>query len=219
MSHVTFVRHGQANNSARDEEGYDKLSDLGWKQSRWLGEHFGQMNEVFARVYTGTLRRHVETTEGINANSPEAVIQDERLNELQYFTMATLFEAQHGEPLPNGREEFAAHLPKMFRAWQEGAIDGVPESFQHFEKRVNDVVREIGAGKGRALVVTSGGVIGMALRVTMSLDLKNFCHACLSIQNTSVHRMQPMPTGMALVQFNATPHLETTERQFAQTHL
>lgn len=219
MSHVTLVRHGQANNTARDEKGYDKLSELGWQQSRWLGEHFGHMNEVFARVHTGTLRRHIETAEGIAPDTIAEVTRDERLNELQYFTMATLFEEQTGEPLPHGREQFARHMPKMFRAWQEGRIEGVPETFQSFEKRVNDVMREIASGHGRALVVTSGGVIAMALRVTMSLDLKHFCHACLAIQNSSVHRFHPLPTGLAMVQFNGTPHLETKDRQFAQTHL
>ena len=36
MSHVTLVRHGQANSSARDELGYDRLSELGWQQAEWL---------------------------------------------------------------------------------------------------------------------------------------------------------------------------------------
>lgn len=219
MSHVTLVRHGQANSAARDEGGYDKLSDLGWQQARWLGEHFGQMNEVFARVYSGTLRRHIETAEGIAATAMSDVQQDERLNELEYFTMAQLFQSQTGEPLPNGREDFAAHMGKMFRAWQAGEIAGVPETFQSFEKRVNEVIREIASGQGRALVVTSGGVIGMVLRVSMSLDLRNFCHACLAIQNTSVHQLQQLPTGLGLTQFNSTPHLQTIDRQFAQTHL
>ena len=40
MPHITLVRHGQANSDAKDEDGYDKLSDLGHQQARWLGEHF-----------------------------------------------------------------------------------------------------------------------------------------------------------------------------------
>ena len=65
MSFITLVRHGQANSSARDEGSYDRLSDLGWQQARWLGGYFEQTGEKFARVYSGTLRRHVETVEGI----------------------------------------------------------------------------------------------------------------------------------------------------------
>jgi hypothetical protein len=37
--------------------------------------------------------------------------------------------------------------------------------------------------------------------------------------NTSVHRLHPIGGGLALTQFNAIPHLEHPERQFAQTHL
>jgi hypothetical protein len=68
-------------------------------------------------------------------------------------------------------------------------------------------------------VVTSGGVIGMAMRVTMGLDIPALSHACLAIQNTSMHRFQPLATGLALTQFNATPHLDTPDRHHAQTHL
>ena len=40
MVELTIVRHGQANTGATDEKSYDKLSDLGRQQARWLGEHF-----------------------------------------------------------------------------------------------------------------------------------------------------------------------------------
>ncbi len=39
MSKITLIRHGQANNTATDEAGYDRLSDLGRQQARWLGEY------------------------------------------------------------------------------------------------------------------------------------------------------------------------------------
>ena len=38
MSHITLIRHGQANSQARDEASYDRLSDLGHQQAAWLGE-------------------------------------------------------------------------------------------------------------------------------------------------------------------------------------
>lgn len=219
MSHVTLVRHGQANNTARDEAGYDKLSPLGWQQAEWLGDHFRSMNEVFGRVYTGTLRRHVETAQGIKPECLANAVQDERLNEMEYFTMAKLLEEQHKVPLPEDREGFVHHIPQLMTYWQDGKLEGTPETFSYFEKRVSDVVQEIAQGNGRALVVTSGGLIAMVLRVTMRLDTIGFAQACLAIQNTSIHRWQPFPSGLGMVQFNATPHLETIDRQFAQTHL
>ena len=55
MSHITLVRHGQANTTARDEENYDKLSDLGHQQARWLGAHLRDTHAHHPRVYCGTL--------------------------------------------------------------------------------------------------------------------------------------------------------------------
>ncbi len=219
MSFVTLVRHGQANSSARDEDGYDRLSDLGWQQARWLGGHFRQTGERFARVYTGTLRRHVETAQGIGADCAAPVMRDARLNELAYFTMAQKLEDQHGVAMPLDRESFVDHLPVLFRHWQDGLLHDIPESFEAFEARVGAALRDIAAGDGRALVVTSGGLIGMAMRIVMRLDLAALAHACLAIENSSLHRIQPLSTGLAMTQFNAVPHLEAPDRHFARSHI
>ena len=219
MSQITLVRHGQANTQARDEAGYDRLSPLGHRQAGWLGAHFQGTGEVFAQVWTGTLRRHVETADGIAADSPSERIADERLNELQYFTMSQLLEEQHGIALPDTREGFIDHLPTLFSHWQAGKLEGAPESFVDFETRVREVLHDIAQGSGRALVVTSGGLIGMALRLTLRLDMKGLAHVCLAIQNTSLSRWLPIRGDLALTQFNATPHLDTPERLFAQTHI
>ncbi|MCH2095950.1 MAG: histidine phosphatase family protein [Rhodobacteraceae bacterium] len=219
MSHVTLVRHGQANSAALDELDYDRLSPLGWQQARWLGEHLRDTGEVFARLYCGTLRRHRETAQGLNAPSASEIIFDDRLNELEYFTMSQLLAQQHDVPTPNGPEEFARHFPKMLGYWQEDRIINAPERFSDFEARVEAVLTEIAAGQGRALVVTSGGLIGMAMRVTMGLDLVAMSKATLAIQNSSLHRWQPMPLGLGLTQFNATPHLESADRAHARTHV
>lgn len=217
MSFVTLVRHGQANTQARDELSYDKLSDLGWQQARWLGEYFDTSGERFSRVYTGTLRRHHETAEGINC--PGERMEDARLNEMEYFTLATGLKKQHGIAMPQTREEFVQHMPILFQHWQDGKIDAAPEPFAAFEARTAEVISEIAAQDGPSLVVTSGGVIGMAMRSFMRLDLGALCHSALSIENTSVHRMQPLSTGLAVTQFNAIPHLDRPERRHARTHL
>ncbi|EPX79751.1 histidine phosphatase family protein [Salipiger mucosus] len=217
MSHVTLVRHGQANTAARDEASYDRLSDLGRCQARWLGEHLHDTGERFARAYSGTLERHVETARELALDFE--VVRDARLNELEYFTMAQLFAEQHGVTIPGDREEFVLHLPRLFTVWREGGLEGAPESFQSFEARVSDVLQEIAAGQGRAIVVTSGGLIGMAMRVTMGLGMQSLAHACLAIENSSLHRFQPLATGLALTLFNAVPHLEAPERAHARSHL
>ncbi|MCD1617839.1 histidine phosphatase family protein [Salipiger marinus] len=217
MSFVTLVRHGQANTHARDEASYDQLSDLGRQQARWLGDHLRATGEVFARAYCGTLERHVETAREMALDLE--VVRDPRLNELEYFTMAQLLETQHGVAMPVDREAFVLHLPRVFSYWREDRLEGAPETFADFEARVRDVLADIAAGEGRAIAITSGGLIGMAMRVTMGLEMQALAHACIAVENSSLHRFQPLPTGLALTLFNAVPHLESPDRALMRTHL
>jgi len=219
MSHVTLIRHGQAQTGATDEAGYDSLSDLGRQQARWLGEHFSATDEQFQRVYCGSLTRHQQTADEMGAASHAEVIIDPRLNEVEYFDLSQKMHAQYGLPVPDSRDGFIEHLPLVFTAWQDGKIEDASETFHDFQSRVDEALHEISAGEGRALVVTSGGLIGMATRVAMGLELGAFARLCLAIMNTSVHRMHPIGAGLTLTQFNAIPHLEQRARQHAQTYI
>jgi len=216
MSHITLVRHGQANTAARDEISYDRLSPLGRQQAQWLGEHLRASAADHGRVYCGTLTRHVETAQAMGMGDAE---RDARLNEMEYFTLARLFEEQHGVAIPENREGFVAHLPKVFEAWRLGEIAAPPESFEAFESRVRDALSEIATGPGPALVVTSGGLIAMAMRQVLGLDVSSMARVALAIMNTSLHRLFPIGEALSPTLFNAVPHLEHPDRHFAQTHL
>ncbi len=216
MSHITLVRHGQANTTARDELSYDRLSDLGHQQARWLGAHLRDTQRHYPRVYCGTLNRHVETATSMGLPEP---ICDARLNEIEYFNLAQLFEAQHGVEIPTDREGFVEHLPRTFAAWSRGEIEDTPETFEEFETRVRDALRDIGTEGGPAIVVTSGGLISMVVRQAMGLDIPSMARVALAIMNTSMHRLHPIGAQLSPVLFNAVPHLEAPDRQFAQTHL
>ncbi|MCM2562919.1 histidine phosphatase family protein [Lutimaribacter sp. EGI FJ00015] len=217
MSTITLIRHGQANTAARDEQNYDRLSALGHRQAEWLGDHLRATREHYSRVYTGTLRRHRETAQSMGFAAD--TVTDARLNELEFFTLAYALQAEHGVPMPASREEFVGYMPRLMTAWAEGRLEGAPESFEAFEGRIAGVLQDIAQGHGPALVVTSGGLIGMGVRQVMGLDLTGFARTAITIMNTSVHRLHPIGGALALTQFNAVPHLDRPERQFAQTHL
>jgi broad specificity phosphatase PhoE len=219
MPHITLIRHGQANSEAKDETGYDRLSDLGHQQARWLGAHFETTGERFSRVLSGTLRRQIETARSMGAESHAPLVTDPRLNELPYFTMARLMEEQHGLALPDTREGYIEHLPRVFGAWEQNKIADVPEPYADFTARIDALIDEIAQSHGRALLVTSGGVIATILRRVLNLDVTAWSHIALTIMNSSVHRLHVLHDRPTLAHFNAIPHLETRERQFAQTHL
>jgi broad specificity phosphatase PhoE len=216
MTHITLIRHGQANTEARDEVSYDRLSDLGHQQAAWLGSHLEASGVHHPRIYSGTLTRHIETAASMGYSQ---VTQDARLNEMEYFTMAQAMEVQYGLAVPQEREGFIEHLPKVFKAWSAGEIENPPESWEDFETRTQSVLSEIAAGDGPALVVTSGGFISMAMRQAMGLDTNGMARMALAIMNTSMHRLFPIGGHLSPLLFHSVPHLDSSARQYAQTHL
>ena len=62
MGTLYLIRHGQASFGADD---YDQLSELGMRQAVRLGEWFHGKGVQFSAVMTGSLKRHVQTLEGI----------------------------------------------------------------------------------------------------------------------------------------------------------
>src|SRR5258708_9749732 len=60
MSLLTMVRHGQASYMA---ENYDKLSPMGERQARKLGEFWLRQGVSFDHVFYGPAQRHIRTGE------------------------------------------------------------------------------------------------------------------------------------------------------------
>ncbi|NUH65406.1 histidine phosphatase family protein [Sulfitobacter sp. S0837] len=216
MSHITLIRHGQANSTAKDELSYDRLSPLGHEQARWLGDHLRHSESYHTRLYTGTLTRHIETAEAMNTGLEP--IRDARLNELEYFTLANLLEQQHKVPFPR-EGEFVHHLPQVFDYWKTGKLADTPETYESFQTRVETALSEIAEGEGPALVVTSGGLISMAMAQAMGVGVPAMARLALAIMHTSMHRLFPIGGHWSPVLFNAVPHLDKPERRIAQTHI
>lgn len=125
MGTLYLVRHGQASFGADD---YDRLSDLGWRQSRrlgqWLAQHLAQHlaqqpvgspataqstqdekntpQAPFAAVLTGTLRRHAETWQGMAEGAGGALdgLPTLALPGLNEYDSHAVIQAIHPQPLP-----------------------------------------------------------------------------------------------------------------------
>ena len=219
MVDLTLVRHGQANASASDELGYDRLSPLGEDQARWLGAHFAASGRQFDRIVSGTFRRQARTAELIGQALGTAVEEDPRLNELDYFGLAQSVRETHALVPPRSRDEFLTHMPKVMDLWHQGLIHSHLESFAAFEARIQAMIALPEEQGGRVLYVTSGGVIGMAMRLLMGLTPHAFAGVLLQIRNTSVHRFVKAGDRIVLDSFNAVPHLETPDRAHGLTWL
>lgn len=212
MGEIILVRHGQANSTAKTEEDYDLLSDLGHTQARWLGAWMRDHGYHFDHVVSGTMRRHRETVQAMGFAADE----DARLNELDYHRLSHALHHVKGEPLPTG-DSFADHMPKLFAAWAKAEIEGA-EPYSAFEDRVAGLMADAAQPGRRVLCVTSGGVIGMMVRHILGLDLVKMSSIMLPIWNSSVHRLHVRGGTTMLAGFNAIPHLESPDRVHARTH-
>lgn len=216
VTEIVLVRHGQANNKATDEAGYDRLSPLGVQQADWLGAHMRATDPHFDRVITGTLARQRGTAEAMGYGGGD---EDARLDELSYFALAQAVEAQHGIPAPQDATQFARYLPRVIEHWAQGDLDGLPESYDRFSARVTDLLDELSGSGGRVLVVTSGGVIGMVMRHALGLDIGGMSKVMLQVMNSSLHRVHHVHDMLMVGAFNATPHLDAPDRAHARTFI
>jgi broad specificity phosphatase PhoE len=215
MGELVLIRHGQANSAANDEAGYDRLSELGHQQARWLGDWLRAHEAPFDRVLMGSLRRHRETAEGMGDMGAEREI-DARLDELDYFNLSAAHAAHAGAPQPHTPDEFVNHISDVMGAWSRAEIQG-NESYASFEARVAEMLTVAARPGRRVLCITSGGVIGMMVRHILDLDPGRMAHLLVPIRNASIHRVAALSQGTILAGFNATPHLDTPDRVHART--
>ena len=136
MALVFLVRHGQASFGSAD---YDRLSDRGRQQSRWLGEYFHARGIRFCRVVTGSLKRQRDTAREILASmeaGPE-IVEHAGLNE---YHGEALYAVHTGgrNPLDHQRADYRDYwrtLKGAMLAWTKDELPGVPETWAQFGAR------------------------------------------------------------------------------------
>lgn len=216
MTHITLIRHGQANTHATTAADYDKLSDLGTRQARWLGQYLRETQASFDHVWSGDMARHLATARGMGHDAPQI---DPRLNEFDYFTLARLAELEKDLPAPQSPEEFASNIPRLMEFWRDDAFADAPERFADFEERAQGAVDDILNAGGRALVVTSGGLISMVLRQVLRLEIPEMTRLMFLLRNSSVTEIEYVHGHLMLSVYNAVPHLAAPDRAHARTFI
>jgi broad specificity phosphatase PhoE len=219
MAELVLVRHAQASFGADD---YDKLSELGWRQSRWLGEYFAERDARFDRVIRGSLRRHAETLAGIceGMGRELAAGEDDRLNEYQADVLLRAHTGQQDFQKEGDRREHFRVLREAMYAWTEGALEIEPQHrFDAFRARVLGALAEIRSGAARrVLVVSSGGPISTMLVEVLGMPMRGVVDLNLQTRNTGISELQAGASRIHCVSFNNVPHLDRPERAGALTY-
>lgn len=211
MGEIVLVRHGQASFGTDD---YDRLSELGFEQARQLGRYFRERGVYFDRVISGTLRRHLETLEGIDMPAPGGAPELlPGLNEFDFHGVFDAYVAQFPPERPldrNNVRDFFSTLRKALPVWSEGELTGVSESWEFFQERIRASLRALIADEAaeRVLVVSSGGPISALMREVLQLSVRHMMDLNLQTANTSLTRLQFKNGKARLQSFNALPHLD-----------
>jgi len=216
MGQLYLVRHGQASLGAKD---YDQLSPLGALQAQRLGEHWRAQGLRFDAVYTGTLKRHTQTLQGIVQGLGQTHHETlwPGLNE---YDSEAVIRCVHFGPLikpttPEGYRNHFRLLRQGLQAWMTGQAqpEGMP-SYEAFLKGITgalDHIRE--QHEGRVLVISSGGPISMAVGHVLNLPVDSIIELNLRLRNSAVCEFNFNPKRHSLLSFNTIPHLETPSHQ------
>jgi broad specificity phosphatase PhoE len=226
---IYLVRHGQASFGKRD---YDALSELGHEQSRVLGRALAARDIVPDVVIRGELRRHRETADGIAQGVADAGI--DRPLPIEVDAGWDEFDFQHvvevHKPMYRSRAVLKADLvrsraprekfQKIFEdateRWTGGeSDDDYHEPFPAFTARIQAALLAAAARtpeRGTAVVVTSGGPIGLAVSHLLAGDASLWSQLNKVAVNTSVTKVINGRSGLTLSSYNDHAHVEHDRR-------
>jgi broad specificity phosphatase PhoE len=222
MPNLYLVRHAQPDFRGH----YDSVTELGMRQSVWLGQHFAARGLQFARTSCGSLARQSGTLETLLRylpGAPEPRV-DPGFNEYDAARVLGAFHHVDERALraTGDRRAYFTAVRDALHAWSrhEGALDGL-ESWRDFGNRVTAAADAACAGlepSAAVLVVTSGGVIGRLVADALAAGPQAAIQLNLQTRNTGVTEMVRGRSIARLVAFNAVPHLERADRADAVTH-
>ena len=222
MPHLYLVRHAQPDFAGH----YDSVTELGLRQSDWLGQHFAARGLVFDRTVCGTLARQSATLETLLLHLPGTPppLIDPGFNEYDAARLIGTFHRGDERALraTGDRRAYFIAMRDALREWSRhvGPSEGL-ESWLSFGKRVTAAADAACAGlepSATVLVVTSGGVIGRLVADALGAGPEAAIQLNLQTRNTGVTEMVRGRSIARVVAFNAVPHLERADRADAVTH-
>jgi broad specificity phosphatase PhoE len=234
MSNIILVRHGQASFLGQD---YDKLCANGETQARLLGEYWSQRGMAFDRVFSGPRARQTETARivaqpyrsaGIafpettvmnefDEYQAEAVLREclpqllEENSEIREMRRAYESSKESGDHAER-RKTFEKLFEAVVRKWVAGevapaGVEQWPDFCERVERGLVQVVRNTPPAAS-ALIVTSAGVIGAAVRRALHLSPDDTLQVTWMSRNASFTTFLASRERFTLSAFNAHPHLE-----------
>jgi broad specificity phosphatase PhoE len=227
VSTLYLIRHGQASFGSDD---YDRLSDDGRAQVAHLREHLCALDAAPDGLWSGSLRRQVDTARILAAGSPHEPTIDAAFDEYQAEPLVEAWLARQASASASARSsaspsaaarqarhessprDYQRLLESAGLAWIRGDLDGAShETWTAFRARVGHGLDALmrAAGRGRRIALcTSAGVIGAALGHVLGLDDRQALTLSWSVHNASLTELRFDGRRASVSSFNALPHLQ-----------
>jgi broad specificity phosphatase PhoE len=217
MAQLYLVRHAQASFGAAD---YDKLSELGLKQSTYIPGHFSDDPKINRALYRGSMLRQKETADysfpGMTPVIHPGLNEFDHMNVLSVYQPAihdkekmTAIIMDQKDPRQFMEDEFKA---AMLRWMDEEGTTSYNETFRDFKSRITETIQEIisTARKEKqkeVIAVTSGGVIALYMTVLLGTPYTKITELNQQIANTSVTSILFNDKKTTLSYYNNFSHL------------
>jgi broad specificity phosphatase PhoE len=217
MARLYLVRHAQASFGAED---YDKLSELGLKQSTYIPGHFSDDPKVSRILYRGDMLRHKETADYSFTGLTPVILPG--LNEFDHMNVLTVYQPDINDKAKMTEIVMSQKDPKQFiedefkkamlRWMNEEGPTSYRETFRDFKTRVTDSIADIISAARRekhkeVIAVTSGGVISLYMTILMDMPQIRMIELNQHIANTSVTSLLFNDKKTTLSYYNNFSHL------------
>ena len=207
MGVLVLLRHGQGSMGTSD---YDKLSELGLRQSRSVGTRLAGVAPGIGQVWSGALARQQETAGAVLAELgrlPGDLRTDDRLDEYDPAGILGTSDPFAGATTPESRRALQVTLDEALARWIQGGT-AYSEPHSAFIGRVQAAVATLAALPGTTLVVTSAGVIAVVCAQVTGLPADRWPALARVVVNASLTKLITGSTGTNLLTFNDHAHLE-----------
>jgi broad specificity phosphatase PhoE len=231
MGTLTLVRHGQASYGAAD---YDRLSERGIEQAKALGRRWAEARFAPTAIYAGPMKRQRDTaalaceTAASLGHPLPAPVELAALAEYPAFELLARFLPRFVQQHPELARYSDGGLTATDRnalmdrgfglvidAWCNDQLDcGDIETFGRFVTRVGEGLTQMTTAHpergARVVAVTSGGPIGVSLKLALALDAAATMRHWQLVRNASITELlwrASAPDQLSLLAFNHVDHL------------
>lgn len=226
MKKIALIRHGQV---AFGTDHYDRLSELGQRQTQYLGQFFQQSQQQVDVLISGEMQRQQASLQHFcqfyqNVQTQQ-LASHAGLNEFDHEEV--LFKAGLGFQDHLGLQQFLASQAKPHHAlmtlfdravarWQSGEYDAdYRETWRQFQQRSWQALQDVIVAtpeQGYTLIFTSGGVIACILQQILQLTPQQAFAFNLQIANASMTHLLVKQDTIQIQSLNEFRYLYTAQR-------